>query len=124
MDNRTQITELQCHTGPQWIRTLSTRSPSSYQHRHRVNDWQQTAVSAAQRRDNAGSAQNSAIETSLIHVSDFSVVFVLNFSTNQCRPKQFTDKLMETHRIRQWTWGNFIPHAYTFKVWGCIIPDC
>ena len=32
----------------------STRSPSSYQHRHRVNDWQQTAVSAAQRRDNAG----------------------------------------------------------------------
>ena len=39
----------------------STRSPSSYQHRHRVNDWQQTAVSAAQRRDNAGNVQNSAL---------------------------------------------------------------
>jgi len=40
---------------------------SSYQHWHRVNDWQQMAVSAALRRDNAESAQNSALETSLIY---------------------------------------------------------
>jgi len=45
----------------------STRSPSSYQHGHRVNDWRQTAISADQSRDNEGNAQNSALETSVIY---------------------------------------------------------
>ena len=47
--------------------TLSTRSPSSYQHRRCVNDCRRRSLNATQPRDNAGNAHNSALKTSLIY---------------------------------------------------------